>query len=151
MVLRSIATLLVGTALGAGVAFVDRTSPSVDTSGIASSANLDRESIAAVAAGSLSAADRLPPALEVVDIAATCAGSMDANGDECDSGLEPTPVLMMATKPSLDRRAEPALANAGAAIVKPFKAAKFAGEQTSPENHAVGCAGGADVTGNDCM
>ncbi|HWZ72155.1 MAG TPA: hypothetical protein VN326_11865 [Casimicrobiaceae bacterium] len=126
MVLRSIAILLVGVgaALGAGVEYVaasNRTSPSVDKSGIASSSSLHRELIAAAAAKSFPAADGLPPAplldalgLEVVDIVATCAGSMDANGDECDSGLEPTP----ATKPSLDRRAERALANAAAPIAR---------------------------------
>ena len=101
MVLRSIAILLVGAALGAGVEYVvapNRTSPSVDTSGIASSFTLHRESSAAVAPESFPAADGLPPApllaalgLEIVDVRATCAGSMDANGDECDSGLEPTP------------------------------------------------------------
>ena len=101
MVLRSIAILLVGAALGAGVEYVvapNRTSPSVDTSGIASSSNLHPESTRAVTAESFPAAAGLPPApllaalgLEVVDIRATCAGSMDANGDECDSGLEPTP------------------------------------------------------------
>jgi hypothetical protein len=99
MVLRSIAILLVGAALGAGVEYVaapNRTSPSVDT--IASGSNLHRESIAAVGAESSAAADRLPPApllaalgLDIVGIGATCAGSMDANGDECDSGLDPTP------------------------------------------------------------
>jgi hypothetical protein len=161
MVLRSIAILLVGTALGAGVQYVaalNRTSPSVDTSGIASSSNLHRESTAAVTAESFLAADRLPPApllaalgLEATDIVATCAGSMDANGMECDNGLQPTPVLMPATKPRLDRRPGSALANAGAAIVKPFKVATSAGEQTNPENRVVGCVGGADSTGNDCM
>jgi hypothetical protein len=59
--------------------------------------------------------------------------------------------LNLARKPSLDRRAGPALANARAAIVKPFNAAGSAGEQTTPENHIVGCAGGVDATGNDCM
>ena len=59
--------------------------------------------------------------------------------------------LTLARKPSLDRRAEPALASAGAAIVKPFKAPTSAGEQTNPENRIVGCAGGMDATGNDCM
>ena len=156
MVLRSIAILLVGTALGAGVQYVaapNRTSPSVDTGGIISSSNLHGESIVAVTAESLLAADRLPPApslaaqaIETPDIVATCAGSMDANGMECDNGLQPTPVLMPATKLRLD-----ALANAGAAIVKPFKVATSAGKQTNPENHVVACAGGADATGNDCM
>jgi hypothetical protein len=51
---------------------------------------------------------------------------LDANGMECDNGLEPTPVLTAAT-------------------------AKSAGEQSSPENLVVACAGGADATGNDCM
>jgi len=101
MVLRSIAILLVGAALGASVEYVvaaNRTSPSVDASGIASNSNLHRESTRAVTAESFPAADQLPPApllaalgLEIVDVRATCAGSMDANGDECDSGLEPTP------------------------------------------------------------
>ena len=59
--------------------------------------------------------------------------------------------LKLARKPSSDRRAGPALANAGAATVKPFKAAKPASEGTNPENHVVGCAGGMDATGNDCM
>jgi hypothetical protein len=59
--------------------------------------------------------------------------------------------LKLARNPSLDRRAGPALANAGAAIVKPFKAARSAGEQTNPDNRIVGCAGGMDATGNDCM
>jgi hypothetical protein len=58
--------------------------------------------------------------------------------------------LQLARKPSLDRRIRPALATA-AAIVKPLNATKSAGEQTSPENHIVGCAGGMDATGNDCM
>jgi hypothetical protein len=118
---------------------------------------LHRESIAGVSSESFPAADRLPPApllaalgVEVVHIAATCAGSMDALGMACDNGLEPTPVLMPATKPSLDRRAGPALASTGATI-RPFKVAKSEGEQTSPENRVVGCAGGTDVTGNDCM
>jgi hypothetical protein len=59
--------------------------------------------------------------------------------------------LKLARKPSSDRRAGPALANAGAATVKPFKAAKSASEGTNPENHVVGCAGGMDANGNDCM
>ena len=59
--------------------------------------------------------------------------------------------LKLARKPSSDRRAGPALANAGAATVKPFKTAKSASEQTDPENHVVGCAGGMDANGNDCM
>jgi hypothetical protein len=59
--------------------------------------------------------------------------------------------LTLARKASLDRRTGPALANAGSMTVKPFKAAKSAGEQTNPENHVVGCAGGMDATGNDCM
>ena len=58
--------------------------------------------------------------------------------------------LNLARKPSLDRRAGPALANARAAIVRPFKAARAAGVQTNSENHIVGCAGGMDATGNDC-
>lgn len=67
------------------------------------------------------------------------------------TGLEPTPVLTAATKPGLDWRAGRALTEMGAAIVNALKTSNFAGEQTSPENHIVGCAGGADVTGNDCM
>jgi outer membrane immunogenic protein len=59
--------------------------------------------------------------------------------------------LKLTRKSSLDKQAEPALANAGAAIGKAFKAAKSAGEQTNPENRIVGCAGGMDATGNDCM
>jgi len=59
--------------------------------------------------------------------------------------------LKLARKPSSDRRAGPALANAGAATVKPFKAAKSASEGTNPENHVVGCAGSMDANGNDCM
>jgi len=59
--------------------------------------------------------------------------------------------LKLARNASLDRRAGPALASAGAAIVKPFKTAKSVGGQTSPENPIVGCAGGMDATGNECM
>ena len=59
--------------------------------------------------------------------------------------------LNLARKPSLDRRAGPTMAHAGAAIVKPFKAAESAGEQTTGENRFVGCAGGMDATGNECM
>jgi hypothetical protein len=29
--------------------------------------------------------------------------------------------------------------------------AESAGEESSPENYIVGCVGGADPTGNDCM
>ena len=112
---------------------------------------------AAMMAESFLAANRLPPApslaasaIETSDIAATCAGSMDASGDECDNGLEPTPTLTAAAKPSLDKRAGPALAKVGEPIVKPLKTAKSAAEQPNPENLIVGCAGGMDATGSDC-
>lgn len=52
MVLRSIAILLVGTALGAGLQYAvgapQRTSGSAETNGIASTSNLHRESIVTV-------------------------------------------------------------------------------------------------------
>src|ERR1700730_4064550 len=51
MVLKSIAILLVGTALGTGLQYVgapNRTSAFVETNGIASNSNLHRESIVAV-------------------------------------------------------------------------------------------------------
>ena len=84
------------------------------------------------------------PAIETPDIAVTCAGSMDANGDECDNGLEPTPTLATATKPSLDKSAGPALAKVGAAIGKPLNTAQSTAKQPDPENHIVGCARGCE-------
>lgn len=36
-------------------------------------------------------------------------------------------------------------------IVEVMAEARSADEQSSPENHIVGCVGGADPTGNDCM
>lgn len=159
MVLRSIAILLVGAALGTGLQYVwtqNGASPSVGRSGI-SSKSLDRESIVAATAESSPVADELPPvpaltvpAIETADIEATCAGSMNANGMECDYGLTP-PALTAATKSILDRSPEVVLAEAGAAIVNTVRTAQSAVQQTYPENPVVGCAGGADATGNDCM
>ena len=76
---------------------------------------------------------------------------MDTNGDECDSGLEPTPTLATATKPSLGKSVGPALAKAGAAIGKPLNTAQSKATQPDPDNHIVGCAGGMSSTGSDCM
>jgi hypothetical protein len=36
-------------------------------------------------------------------------------------------------------------------IVAVTAEAESAGEESSPENYIVGCVGGADPTGNDCM
>lgn len=92
-------------------------------------------------------------AIATPDIVMTCAGSMDANGDECDIGLEPT--LATATMPSLGRLAGPALGSAlamvGAAIGKPLDTGQSTTKQADPENPILGCAGGTDFTGCDCM
>lgn len=120
--------------------------------------NVARDEWVAIMAEVYLAADGPPPAsslakpaIETPDIAVTCAGSMDANGDECDNGLEPTPTLATATKPSLDKSAGPALAKVEVAIGKPLNTAQSTAKQPGPENHIVGCAGGMDSTGSDCM
>jgi hypothetical protein len=82
MVSKSIAILLVGAALGAGVEHVrapNQASVSVDTSGTASSSNLDRESIVAVMAEANSAGEQ-PSAEALIE---ACAGGADATGNDC--------------------------------------------------------------------
>jgi hypothetical protein len=88
--------------------------------------------------------------IEAPNAAATCAGTMDASGEECDNGLEATATMTPATGPSVDKRTGSSLANAGTARVTSVKVAKSAIRQVNPENQTVGC-GGSDSASNDCM
>jgi hypothetical protein len=84
--------------------------------------------------------------IEAPNTAATCAGTMGASGEECDSALEPTATLTPATK-----RTGFALASAGKVSLRAAKGAKSTIQQVNPENQTAGCAGGEDTTGKDCM
>jgi hypothetical protein len=87
--------------------------------------------------------------IEAPNIAATCAGTMDASGDQCDNDLEPTATLTPATKPKVGKQSAFALASAGKASVRPAQVAKSAIQQVNPENQTVGCGGGENAS-NDC-
>jgi len=87
--------------------------------------------------------------IEAPNTAVTCAGTMDASGEECGNGLEPTTTLAPATKPNVGKRTGVALASAGKASVRSVKVAKSAIEQVNPENQTVGCGGGENAS-NDC-
>lgn len=87
--------------------------------------------------------------IEAPNTAPTCAGTMDASGEECDNGLEATATLTPATGPNVGKRTGSSLARAGTASVRSVKVAKSAIQQVNPENQTVGCGGGENAS-NDC-